>query len=119
MRVLKAYTDAGALGQQTSSQLSPEAVARARKDAPARSGDVISISEEARDLIENGGACGISVTPQDATYDQRGNIMRQFDALQGDLRALSSQFAANSDDAQILSSLGGIKSQLTTLRAMV
>lgn len=120
MRVLKAYTDAGMLGQDTTyPNVQPAQTRRPRTNVPSRGGDVISISDEARDLMQQDMPGGMSVTPQDAVYDQRGNIMRQFDSLQGDLRALSAKIMTNGENDAIMNSLRGMQSQLTTLRAQV
>lgn len=118
MRILKAYAQAGMLGQDSASTPAQASTSRSRANVHSRSGDVISISDEARDLMHNDLGYGYSVTPQDATYDQRGNIMRQVDSMQGELRALASQFATQGED-KILGSLKGMQQQLTSLRAMV
>lgn len=118
MRVLKAYAEAGAFGQQGSTSAMPVIEKGREKPRPSKSGDSISLSDEARELLENGGA-SLSVTPQDATYDKQGNVMRQFDNLQSELRALSSHFLAEPGSAQVLGRLGSLQSQVVGLRAQV
>lgn len=121
MRVLKAYTDAGQMGQQGFGAVGmprPEHEQSREKPKPSRSGDSISLSDEAREMLANGGV-NLSVMPQDATYDKQGNVMRQFDNLQSELRALSSQFMGEPGAAGILSRLGSMQLQVNGLRAQV
>lgn len=121
MRLLKAYADAGAMGQQNFGSLTmprSEQDQPREKPKPSKSGDSVSLSEEARELLASGGT-SMSVTPQDATYDKQGNVMRQFDNLQSDLRALTSQFMNEPGSAAILNRLGSLQSQVGSLRAQV
>lgn len=122
MRVLKAYADAGAMGQQGFGSIGMTMAEREQqpkqKAKPSKSGDSISLSEEARELLATGGA-SMSMLPQDATYDKQGNVMRQVDNLQADLRALTSQLIAEPGTAGILGRLGSMQSQVTSLRAQV
>lgn len=121
MRVLKAYAEASALGQQNASlgQLNPVTEEKARpKQKPSKSGDSITLSDEAREMLANGGG-SLSVMPHDATYDRQGNVMREFDNMQADLRALASQFAGEPGSAGMLGRIGSLQSQLVTLRASV
>lgn len=120
MQILKAYTDAGAMGQNNyGAPLPARAAGQAKSAAPSKSGDVINISDEARDLMQNRDNGNLSVTPQDAIYDQRGHIMRQFDTLQGELRALSSQFMLAPDATGLTAPLRSMQTRLAALRAQV
>ncbi len=121
MRILKAYENISAMGQQNFG--SPREKVAQERTKPvhsqvSRSGDCLHLSEQARELLANGGK-SISVMPQDATYDKQGNVMRQFDNLQSDLRALTSQFIGVPGSAGVLSRLGSMQSQVTGLRAQV
>lgn len=121
MNVLKAYADAGAMGQQNFGPMAlprPEQRAARPGQKPSRSGDSISLSEEARTALESGGR-NVSVMPQDATYDRQGNVLRQVDNLQSDLRALASQFIGESGATGVMSRLGSMQSQIAGLRAQV
>lgn len=121
MRALKAYANAGALSQQDfgSGHIArPEQNQVRQKPVPSKSGDSISLSDEAIEALGNGGA-SISVMPQDATYDRQGNVMRQLDNLQSELRALSSEYMNVPGAAPVLGRLGSLQSQVTGLRALV
>ncbi len=121
MRALKAYANAGALGQQHFGSANAPRIEEnqtRQKPAPSKSGDSISLSDEAIEALANGGS-NISVMPQDATYDRQGNVMRQVDNLQSELRALSSEFMNVPGSAPVLGRLGSLQSQVTGLRAMV
>lgn len=121
MNILKAYADAGAMGQQGYGALkSLRQGAPAQNTArPAQKGDFLSLSEEAQALLVNGGQKSISVMPQDATYDQNGQVMRQIDSLQGDLRQLAAQFMAQGGAGGMLGRLGSMQSRLSSIRAQV
>lgn len=117
MRILKAYADAAVLGQQGTGVLN-SAPGRARVQK-SKSGDCISISSEALNMQKQDGMGSISVMPQDATYDQRGQVLRQFDTLQGEMRALTSQFMSSAATQDMLGPMRQMQSQLTSLRAQV
>ena len=122
MRILKAYQDISAMGQQNFGSTSGKQAELSRSAAPksqiSRSGDSLSLSDEAREMLANGGP-NISVMPQDATYDKQGNVMRQFDNLQSELRSLASQFIGQPGSAGVLGRLGSMQSQVAGLRAQV
>lgn len=121
MRILKAYADAGAMGQQGFGSAvinRPEQETVRPKPKPSKSGDSISLSDEAREMLENG-AASMAVMPHDTTYDKQGNVMRQLDSLQSDLRTLATQFMGQPGTAGVLSRLGSMQSQITGLRAQV
>lgn len=121
MRVLKAYADAGAMGQQNFGSMNPVRTQREQagpKQTPAKRGDSISLSDEAREALANGGAT-LSATPHDATYDKQGNMTRQFDNLQSELRALAAEFINEPGAAKILGRLGSMQSQVASLRTQV
>lgn len=121
MRVLKAYQNIGSMGQQPRGSLDSRATETRRapvKSQVSRSGDCLSLSAEARELLAGGGA-NVSVLPQDATYDRQGNVMRQFENLQSELRALGSKFIGSPENAAIAGGLGAMRAQLAGLRAQV
>ncbi|MBD5553410.1 MAG: hypothetical protein HDQ44_03635 [Desulfovibrio sp.] len=121
MRVLKAYAKASALGQQNSSPRLLDHVEqspRKTKSQRPKSGDSITLSDEAMELLANG-ADSVSVMPHDTTYDRQGNVMREFDNMQADLRALKNEFMDEPGAAPILGRIGSMQSQLTSLRASV
>lgn len=122
MRILKAYEDISAMGQQNFGSPGGKPTELGKAGAPksqvSRSGDSLSLSEAAREMLANGGT-NISVMPQDATYDKQGNVMRQFDNLQSELRALTSQFIGQPGSAGVLSRLGSMQTQVAGLRAQV
>lgn len=121
MRVLQAYANASALGQQNLGTYE-----QSRKQSgqqpfikTSKSGDSISLSDTARNLYLNGSQESISVLPQDATYDQRGNVTRQYDVLQGELRSLANQFMATPGAQGMMAGLRGMQAQMAGLRAQV
>lgn len=117
MNVLKAYADAGALGNQNSYAIAPRhgGDTRSRKEG----GDFLSLSQAARDMLERDRQNSISVLPQDATYDQNGQVMRQLDSLQGELAHLASQFISSPGTQAMMPQLGALQSRIRTLRAEV
>lgn len=122
MRILKAYADAGAMGQQSFGNIAPgqaEQGAVREKPKASKSGDSVSLSEEAREMLESGGQAGLTVTPQDATYDQHGNVMRQFDNLQSELRSLASQFMLTPGAQGMMGEALKMQGRVAGLRAQV
>lgn len=120
MNVLKAYADAGAMGQQHyGSLIAPARQGAAARQTPKRSGDFVSLSNEAMELLGSYGTGQISMAPQDATYDQHGQVTRQLDSLQADLRHLATQFMAQPDGGGMLGHIGAMQSRLATIRAQV
>lgn len=80
------------------------------------SGDSVRLSEQALELIQNEKG-GISNCPQDATYDQYGNINRQFYAVQKDLHDLTaSVWPVN---AALASQLTSLNNQMYSLQMQV
>lgn len=118
MKILKAYADAGAMSQQGYGALRAPRAPQGQHGQPAR-GDFLNVSEEARRLSAQSGAGGISVMPQDATYDQHGHVMRQLDSLQGDLRQLAAQFMLLPGGEAMAGRLGAMRSCLSSIRAQV
>lgn len=120
MNVLKAYADAGALGQQSYGRIVPKAGGGARTASQkGRSGDFISISEEAMEMLASGGQNSLSVMPQDATYDQNGHVTRQLDSLESELRHLAGQFIGQPGTASLMPHLGAMQSRLASIRTQV
>lgn len=121
MNILKAYADAGAMGQRDySAIMTPRNSGAPTISRQSQKGDFLSLSDEARELLEQGYQTTISVMPQDATYDQHGQVMRQLDSLQGDLRQLAAQFMAQgAPHGGMLGRLGAMQSRLSSIRAQV
>ncbi len=120
MKILKAYADAGAMSQQGYGALrAPRASQGQSGHGPPAKGEFLTVSEEARQLFAQSGAGGISVMPQDATYDQHGHVMRQLDSLQGDLRQLAAQFMLQPGGEAMAGRLGAMRSRLSSIRAQV
>lgn len=121
MRILKAYENVSAMGQQNlGSRGGRDGDGRKQSvtSSVSRSGDCLHLSSQAREMLANGGK-SISVLPQDATYDKQGNVMRQFDNLQSELRALATQFIGKSGNAAVLGRIGSMQAQAAGLRAQV
>ena len=55
----------------------------------------------------------------DATYDQYGNVTRQFDSLQGELRSLASSLMTSGEGAGLAGRVNTLQTQLRSLEAMV
>lgn len=119
MNVLKAYANAGNLGQTTYSPPNYNRTSQAWSGKDKQSGDFLNISAEAMEKLEESQQNSISVMPQDTTYDQHGNVTRQLDSLQGDLRHLASQFLSDPAALGMLGHLGAIQSRLSSIRAQV
>lgn len=119
MNVLKAYADSGATGGQN---FGLPVIKRSERETANRknpqSGDSITLSQEARDMLASGGE-SISVCPQDATYDQHGNMTRQFDSVQSDLRNLAARVMSGGDNPALAGKLGALNYQLGMLKAQV
>lgn len=118
MRILKAYTDAGALGGKNYGMTLVNDEAREKKQPKEQvrvSGDSIRISAEAQEMLENGTVSEICA--HDATYDQYGNITRQVDALSRELASLGR--AAYPANANLAGRINFLRSQLGTLRTQV
>lgn len=122
MQILKAYADAGATGNQNFGLMpgKTEAGERGRPKTQLKSsGDSLNISQAARDMLENGGAGQLSSSPHDLTYDQYGNINRDFENIQSDLRQLAGQLATHAGDAVLRGGVNAMRSRLASLRQMV
>lgn len=116
MQILKAYSGLGnGLPQPGQLQHAEERDARQQK-APEAQGDTVNLSLEAREALEGRGL-PLSAQAADATYDQYGNVTRQFDSLQGELRNLASSLLAQGAGAS--GHISQLQSQLRALRAMV
>lgn len=119
MRVLRAYADTGASNGQNFAMTPLRRTEREPQEQRATpSGDSVSLSPEAREMLENGGN-SLSVCAQDATYDQYGNVTRQFDALQNELRNLAGKVMFNTDSPGLAGKIGALGSQLASLKAQV
>lgn len=121
MQILKAYADAGATGKRNfvaTPGLQRES-GQTREQRNSNSGDSITLSQEALDMLENGGQDTLSTCPQDATYDQFGNVTRQFDSLQNDLRRLAAQFRTSAESAGMLGQISSLQSRLSAIKAQV
>lgn len=123
MQILKAYAQAEATGRQnwetTPQKTQPRERQQPReKQQPKDEGDKISLSEEAREMLNYGGDA-LSTCPQDATYDQYGHVTRQFDSLQGDLRTLAAQVMGTSEGAAVAGRLNSLRWQVAGIKAMV
>lgn len=119
MRVLKAYADAGANGNYGFSRSVSGFGGRATPTERLKTGDSISLSEEAQQMLKNRDNGALSNCPQDATYDQYGNVTREFNSLQNDLRRLATQFVSRPDGAGLLGKLNSVGYQLAALEAQV
>lgn len=121
MNILKAYADAGAMGQPGFNAIHTprQSVTQAGTQKSGQKGDFLSLSEEAQELLKNGGGSTLSVMPQDATYDQHGHVMRQLESLQGDLRQLAAQFMNTQETLGMLGPLNSMQSRLASIRAQV
>lgn len=119
MNVLKAYANSGNLGQAAYLPANYNRASQAGSGKSQQSGDFLNISEEAMEKLEASQQGSVSVLPQDATYDQHGNVTRQLDSLQGDLRLLAAQFMADSATLGMIGHLGAIQSRLSSIRAQV
>lgn len=121
MRINRAYTDAGASGKQglglTANNIAP-AEGRARP-RPRDTGDKLHLSPEALELLASGGEPSLNASPDDGLYDQYGNLTRQFDTVQNELRRLASQFSGEGGDGATLSRINGLRGQLAGIRATV
>lgn len=91
--------------------------ARIKKELKS-SGDTITISAEAKEMLENGGA-SVSTLPQDTTYDQNGYVLRQVDSLHGDLRNLASHLMSYPEGAAMAGKVRNMQTQLNSIQAFV
>lgn len=121
MKIIKAYTDAVAMGNQGygmgAGASAEDAKAKGRQQTPPKQGgDLVRLSAEAMRALETGGE-SLSVCAQDATYDQYGNLTRQVDALQRDISNLAMMnFPAG---AGMSAKLNSLRAQVNGLRAQV
>lgn len=119
MKILKAYSG---LGNELPSPGAPlvhhgERQKQEEKNLAPR-GDTVNLSAEARQALA-GGEVPLSSQAADATYDQYGNVTRQFDSLQGELRNLASSLLTNGEDAGLAGRVNTLQTQLRSLEAMV
>lgn len=121
MNILKAYTNAPVSYPSRLSYSDRGAIASGperEKSINKSSGDVLSLSREARDmLLQNHD--NLSVCPQDATYDQNGYVMRQVENLRGDLRQLSSHLMGYPEGAALAGQVRNMQRQLGSFQAQV
>lgn len=121
MNAIKAYTNSGINKVHNWSMSDRGLIAGGRereKKVLKSSGDSLSLSQEARDMLKAAGD-SVSFCPQDATYDNKGYVLRQVENLQGDLRQLSSQMLNYPDAGAIAGKLRGMQYQLGSLQAQV
>lgn len=119
MRIIKAYTDAVAMGNQGFGMGTSSDDAKEKGQASTKiknSGDSIRLSQEALRALESGGE-SLSACANDATYDQKGNITRQVDALRRDIDALS--FIPYAPTIGMGAKLNSLRAQVGSLRASV
>ena len=120
MRILKAYTDAGAMGGNSFGLIpskNEQQEKRQDKEQIKDSGDSVRISAEAQELLENRNTETLDINAQDATYDQYGNVTRHVNALSRDLASLTR--AAYPAGPALSGKINFIRSQLGSLRAQV
>lgn len=119
MRIMKAYSG---LGNELPSPGMPlGSNGERQKNEPRKmspGGDTINLSAEAREALA-GGEVPLSAQAADATYDQYGNVTRQFDSLQGELRNLASSLMSTGEGSAISGRVNMLQTQLRSLEAMV
>lgn len=122
MRILKAYAEAAAAGGQNQGYGSGRRLERRTPAAGAgvhkSGGDSVMLSERAMEMLRTGGEAA-SACPQDATYDARGMVTRQFDSLQNDLRRLASQVIGTPAGPGMLGDIYSMRAKLAGLEARV
>lgn len=123
MRINKAYVTANETGRQSllgnPERASEEKESKRGKAKLMAAGDSINISEEAREMLTHGERNISSGGHADATYDQYGNVTRQFESVRNDLRKLAAQFSSNPEGAAIGGRLTMMSGQLASLNATV
>ena len=121
MNVLKAYANRPVTSTPRLSYSDRGAIASGperEKTVNKSSGDVLSLSAEARDLL-NQNRDAVSVLPQDATYDQKGYVTRQVEELQGDIRHMTSHLAGYPGGMAMAGQLRAMQRQLGRFQAQV
>lgn len=121
MNILKAYAHTPAAPVSRWSYSDKGAIASGperEKSVHKSSGDVLSLSREARDMLQQNRDAS-SICPQDATYDQNGYVLRQVENLQGDLRNLSSRLMAYPEGMAMAGQLHNMQRQLRSIQAQV
>lgn len=114
---IKAYAEAGRNGAYFSGPLTqkrPEQ--KTFTEIVKNSGDSICFSNQALEILEHG-KNGVSNCPQDATYDQYGNVNRQFYAVQKDLSELAA--ASWPVNVAVASQVEAMRSQVNRLQMQV
>lgn len=114
---IKAYAEAGRNGSYFSGsvkQAKPEQ--RTFTEIIKNSGDSVCFSNQALEILEHG-KNGVSNCPQDATYDQYGNVNRQFYALQKDLSELAA--AAWPVNVAVASQANALQNQVRRLQMQI
>lgn len=116
MQILRAYSGLGNDLPQAGLLHSGEEKDKRPEKKEADKGDTVHLSVEAREALA-GGEVPLSVQAADATYDQYGNVTRQIDSLQGELRSLASSLMK--EGTGLAGPISQMQSQLRTLRARV
>lgn len=121
MNVLKAYANRPVTGTSRISYSDRGAISggpEREKTIHKSSGDVLSLSREARDMLRKN-SDSLSVCPQDATYDHNGYVLRQVDNVSNDLRQLSTHLMGYPEGVALAGQLRNIQHQLGSFRAQV
>lgn len=121
MNVLKAYANAPVTSPSRWSYSDRGAIASSperEKTVHKSSGDILSLSREARDMLREN-RDSLSVCPQDATYDQKGYVLRQVENVRGDLHRLSSQLLNYPDSSAMTGQIHNMQRQLRSIQAQV
>lgn len=114
---IKAYADANRNSAYFSGAVKqPKPEQRTFTEIIKNSGDSICFSNQALEILEHG-KNGVSNCPQDATYDQYGNVNRQFYALQKDLSELAA--SAWPVNVALASQVNAIQSQVGRLQMQI
>ena len=116
MRIIQAYTEAGTSGKQGLAGKIAKAEPRARLSGQRESGDSVNLSPEALAMLANEDAESLNSGPDDGLYDQSGNLTRQFDNVQAELRKLASMFSRTRQNSQVRSELAAANAQLSSIR---
>ncbi|MDE5831640.1 MAG: hypothetical protein K2H64_01395 [Desulfovibrio sp.] len=120
MRILKAYTEAGTSGKQGLGLAGKIAKSEPRSRPSAQPwGDSVNLSPEAMALLNSDDNGFMNSSPDDGLYDQSGNMTRQFDAAQDELRRLAAQFASSAKTRDIAGKISGLSGQLSGIQLRV
>ena len=121
MRINKAYIEAGTSGKQGLGLAGKIAKSepRGRSSAPRSGGDILNLSPEALALLNGDDNPTLNSGPDDGLYDQSGNMTRQFDTVQEELRRLAAKFASAAKDNATASKLNSLSGQLSSIQLQV